>query len=384
MAGRGDDIRGLRGGPKRYGRQRARQRHRVLAHPVLAYLILALAILVSGAVNAAETCATPRDMGGFRTCADVDQAEKEGTMVLYSTSPETNSAALLAAFHKAFPRISPDYVRLQAGALYAKILAERRASVHPVDALQMSDMGLALDFQRRDGWMLYNSPEHAAYKSDQKSRPEGYWAWGTIGMVGIAYNATLVPADEAPKNWPDALDPRWTNSITVKTANAGVQHDTWYALRRLYGDEYWKKFASLKPKAFDSWVQQFGRCVDGQDMIIHSAGYSSYLQMKAKGAPLSFNFPPDGMPVDVSAIGIVADAPHPQAARLFMDWLLGVPGQTALVEEAYSYSAREDVHPPEGGVPISTMKLLYPEDWETFEKSHPAFVRDWKRITGMP
>jgi iron(III) transport system substrate-binding protein len=247
----------------------------------------------------------------------------------------------------------------------------------------MSDMGLVLNFQKRGGWMQYFSPELAAFKPEQKSQPEGYWTWGSIGMVGIAYNTNLVSAERAPKNWPDALDPQWTDSINVKTASAGVQHDAWYGLRRLYGDTYWQKFAALKPHAFDSAVQQFGRCVDGQDMIVHSAGYAYYLEMKAKGAPLAFNFPPDGMPVDVTGIGIVTDPPHPQAARLFMDWLLGVPGQTALVDEAYSYSLRPDVHPPAGGVALSSVKLLYPDDWETLEKSRPQFVRDWNRITGV-
>ena len=89
------------------------------------------------------------------------------------------------------------------------------------------------------------------------------------------------------------------------------------------------------------------------------------------------------MPVDVNGIGLVEGAPHPQAARLFMDWLLGVPGQTALVEEEFAYSARTDVHPPAGAVPIGSLKLLYPEDWNEFEKSHPQFVKDWNRITGI-
>ena len=89
------------------------------------------------------------------------------------------------------------------------------------------------------------------------------------------------------------------------------------------------------------------------------------------------------MPVDLSGIGIVADPPHPQAARLFVDWLLGVPGQTALVEEAFAYSACTDVHAPAGAAPLNSLKLLYPDDWDAFEKSHRQFLKDWNRITGV-
>jgi iron(III) transport system substrate-binding protein len=347
------------------------------------YAAAAVVMLLSGRASAAEPCASPRQMDGFKTCADVGQAEQEGAVVFYSTSAETNTVALLAAFHKAFPQISPSYVRLQAGALYTKLLSERQASAHLVDALQMSDMGLTVDFQKRGGWLQYQSPELAAFDPAQKSRPEGYWTWGSMEMMGISYNTNLLPADQAPKNWPDALDPRWTNTTNVKTANAGVQHGVWYELRQLYGDTYWQKFAALQPHAFDSVVQQFGRCIDGQDMIVHSAGYAYYLEMKAKGAPVGFVFPPDGLPVNVAGVGIVADPPHPQAARLFMDWLLGAPGQTALVAESYSYSLRHDVRPPAGGVPLSSVKLLYPDDWDAFEKSRAQFVRDWNRITGV-
>jgi iron(III) transport system substrate-binding protein len=345
--------------------------------------ILAALMLLALPARAADVCPNPHQMDGFKTCADPAAAEKEGTVVLYSTSPEANSATLLAAFHKAFPAIDAKYIRLQAGALYARLLAERQAGSHLVDALQLSDIGLVLDFQKRGGWLYYPSPEHAAFKPDQQSKPSGYWAWGSIGMAGIAYNTNLVTAADSPKNWPDVLDPRWTDSVTVKAATSGVQHDAWFMLRKLYGDSYWQKFAALKPLSFDSWVQQFGRVIDGQDMIVHTAGYAAYLQFKAKGAPLAFNFPPDGMPVDVNGIGLVEGAPHPQAARLFMDWLLGVPGQTALVEEEFAYSARTDVHPPAGAVPIGSLKLLYPEDWNEFEKSHPQFVKDWNRITGI-
>jgi iron(III) transport system substrate-binding protein len=348
------------------------------------FLAAMFLVMLTGSARAQDAaCPTPRQMDGFRTCADVAQAEQEGSLILYATSPETNTIQLLAAFHGAFPAISTGYIRLQAGSLYTKLMTERQARSYLVDLLQMSDMGLVLDLQKRGGWDRYVSPELDVFKPEYRSQPDGYWAWQQFSVSGLAYNVNLVSEAEAPKTWQDALDPKWADSITVKTSNAGAQHNGWYQLRRLYGDAYWETFALLKPRAFDSWVQQFGRVIDGQDRIVHTAGYSAYLELKAKGAPLGFSFPPDGSPVDPTAIGILGDAPHPQAARLFMDWMLGVPGQTALVAEAFSYSVRPDVGPPQGGVPLSQVKQLLPESWETFEASQRQFVRDWNRITGM-
>ena len=82
-------------------------------------------------------CASPRQMDGFQTCADVAKAEDEGAVVLYSTDPEIAQQTLLAAFHAAFPKIKASYLRLQAGALYAKLLAERQGRVYSADVLQI-------------------------------------------------------------------------------------------------------------------------------------------------------------------------------------------------------------------------------------------------------
>jgi iron(III) transport system substrate-binding protein len=346
-------------------------------------LAAAAALLLAPAAWADGVCEHPRQMDGFKTCANVEQAEKEGQFVLYSTDPESNMAQYLGAFHKMFPKIATNYVRLQAGALYAKVLAERQAHQYLADVMQITDMSFVLDFQKRNGYVSYVSPEMAAYKPEYKSNPEGLWTWGVIIVAGIAYNPNLVPADQAPKNWKDLLDPKWKDVINVKVSTSGLQHETWYLIRQIYGEDYWKKFAALNPRAFDSYVQQFDRTVNGQDKVISTAQYSGYLQFKAKGAPIAFVNPPEGLPADPGVYGILQSPPHPEAARLFMDWVLGVPGQKALAEATALYSPRADVPPPAGGIPITQMKILAPTDWDAFLKTHTEFVREWDKMTGL-
>jgi iron(III) transport system substrate-binding protein len=181
----------------------------------------------------ASACDNPRQMDGFKTCADVAKAEQEGGLVLYSPDPEENSAKLMEAFHQAFPKIETNFIRLQTGALYQKLMTERRAKVYQVDVLQLTDMGFVLDFQKRDGYVQYVSPEMSGYKSDYKSSPEGYWTWGAFIMSGLAYNPKLLKAEDAPKSWKDALDPRFSGVINAKTATSGLEHVTWYELHAL-------------------------------------------------------------------------------------------------------------------------------------------------------
>lgn len=345
------------------------------------YWAAVFAVMLTG--TSAFACENPRQMDRFKTCADVTKAESEGEVVVYSTDPEASSARVLAQFHAMFPQIKPTYLRLQAGALYAKLLAERQGNVYLADITQLSDMSFALDFQKRGGYMQYVSPELAAYKTDYESSPAGYWTWGALVLAAIAYNPNLVSADEAPKTWKDMLDPKWTDAISVKVTISGLQHVEWYMLRQLYGDEYWQNLVPLRPHSFDSYVQQFDRLVNGQDKVALTAQYAGFLSMKAKGAPVEFVIPPDGVISAPQPWGIVKEAPHPAAAQLFMDWFLGAPGQTANVAAQYVHSPRSDVAPPPGGVSINNFEILTPADWHAFEQTHAQYVREWNKLTGL-
>jgi iron(III) transport system substrate-binding protein len=327
--------------------------------------------------------AEPAEVQGIQTCADIAKAEAEGGVVVYATNPEAPAMKVFAEFNKRFPKIKVNYTRLQAGALYAKVSAERQAKTYTVDAMQLSDMGMVLDFQKKGGYVHYVSPELSAYKPEYKSKPEGLWTWGALGPAGIAYNPTVVPPDQAPKTWEEALDPKWTDGITVKVSNSGLQHVSWFELRRIYGADYWKKFGQLKPKAFDSYVQQYDRLVNQQDKIIHTAQYGGYLEWKAKGAPVAFVIPEAGMPATPESWGMVSDGPHPNAARLFMDWLLSEQGQKAISDNLYEHSARQGAAPPPGGEPLDKIKLLMPEDWAKFLTSRTEFAREWDKMTGL-
>ena len=342
----------------------------------------AMAAMCSSVAMAA-VCDNPKQMDGFKTCADVNEAEKEGALVLYSPDPEANQNDLLNSFMKAFPKIKATYLRLQTGALYTKLMAERQAHTYQPDVLTLTDMTFVLDFQKRGGWMLYNSPEYAALKPENKSKPEGYYMWGGVIVAGIAYNPTTLKPEDAPKSWKDLLKPAWKDTINVKVSDSGLQHQAWLAMKTIYGDSYWKQFGELNPRAFNWYVQQFDRTVSGQDQVICTAQYSGYLQFKAKGAPIAFVNPPEGVIAAPSVMGAVDQAPHTEAAKLFMDWFSGAPGQQAYVNATALYSVRTDVKPPAGGVPITDFKLLIPDDWDAFLKTHAAFVKEWNAMVGM-
>jgi len=333
--------------------------------------------------GAAAECPTPETVQGFATCADVKKATAEGKLVVYSPDVEQGTVKLLRAFETAFPAIKTQYVRLQTGALYSKLLAERQAGSHLVDVVNLSDIGLAMDFQKRSGYAQYRSPQLAAFEPRFKSKPEGYYTWGAVIMGGIAYNPNTIKGADIPKDWPDLNQSKWSGAVSVKSANSGLQYATWHQLKETLGDQYWKDFAALRPRAFDSYVQQFDRLVNGEDKFAHTAQYSGVLEFQQKGAPLAFVAPASGLPTSPEVWGVIKEAPNPQAARLFIDWFLSPVGQRAMADALFMHSARIDVDPPAKGIPLKDMKLLVPDDWDNYLQGRKAFIQEWGRMSGL-
>jgi len=348
-------------------------------------LLAAAPILGATRRAAAQSPARATKVLDFQTGADVAKAEQEGEVVYYSHDGEAGIAALLEGFRKDFPKIKTSYVRAQTGALYAKITAERSANRFGVDVLQLSDISPAIDFQKKGGYELHVSPEHAAYKPAYQSTPAGHFTWAGVTFAGIAYNRSKVKAEQAPKTWKDILSATHKDGISAKLSTSGMQHMQWYTLRKLYGGDFWQEFAKQRPKGFDSRAQLFDRLAKGDDRVCALAEYAGYTLFKEKGAEIDFVAPPDGLPATPALIGVVNRAPHPEAAKLFVDWALSNRGQSVYQTQTILLygSVRTDAPPMATGKKLADFKLLFPADWTDFQASHGAFVKEWNALMGL-
>jgi iron(III) transport system substrate-binding protein len=321
----------------------------------------------------------------FFTYADVAKAEQEGQLVFYCHENEAGTAAIMDGFHAAFPKIKTSYVRAQTGALYNKILSERSAGRFDVDVIQFSDLAPAVDFQKKGGYELYVSPEATAYKGEYLSMPVGYFFWTGVTFAGIAYNRVKVKAEEAPKTWKDLLDPRWRNAISCKISASGLQFVQWYTFTKLYGPGYWKEFAKQRPRAFDSRVQLFDRLAKGDDKVCALAEYAAHILYRDKGAEVDFVAPDDGLPATPLVVGMLDRAPHPQAARLFIDWAMSNRGQAFYQSNPNLIygSLRSDAPPMATGKRLRDFKLLFPADFADYMASQNTYNKEWNAMLGL-
>ena len=321
----------------------------------------------------------------FTTGADIAKAEQEGEFLFYTHDSEPAAAGIIDAFGKDFPKIKGKYIRAQNGSLFSRTLAERSAGRFTVDVIQFSEPATAIDFQKRGGYSRYVSPQSEFYAPEHLSNPVGDYFWIGVTFAGIAYNTDKVKPADAPKTWKDILNPLWLNGVNVKQSNSGMQFVQWYELRKLYGDSFWKDFAKLRPRGFDSRVQLFDRLAKGDDKICALAEYTGYLLHKEKGAPIAFVAPADGLPAAPLVNGIADKAPHPEAARLFLDWLMSNRGQSHYQNNPYLYygSLRKDAAPMPGGTRLKDFKLLSPTDMDAYMATRDAFNKEWNGMLGL-
>jgi iron(III) transport system substrate-binding protein len=350
-----------------------------------AVLTSAAALAAVPRTASAQPAKQPTKVLDFMTAADMDKVKQEGAFVFYCHENEAGTAAIAEGFGKDFPQVKTSYVRAQTGALYNKITSERAAGRFDVDVMQLSDLAPALDFQKKGGYATYHSPEAAGYKPEHLSNPAGSFFWTGVTFGGLAYSTAKVKAEEAPKSWKDLLDPKWRNAMSCKISSSGLQFVQWYELRKLYGDEYWKEFAKQRPRGFDSRVQLFDRLAKGDDKVCALAEYAAYVLYKQKGAELEFVAPEDGLPATPLLVGIVDKAPHPETAKLFVDWAMSNRGQAFYQNNPNLIygSLRQDAPPMPTGKRLSDFKLLTPTDYADYLGSRDKFTKDWNGMLGL-
>jgi iron(III) transport system substrate-binding protein len=334
---------------------------------------------------AAQGARQPTKVLDFLTYADVAKAEQEGAFVFYCHENEAGTAAIAEGFGKDFPKIKASYVRAQTGALYNKILSERSAGRFEVDVVQLSDIAPAVDFEKRGGFELYVSPSNDAYRQEYRSATAGAYFWTGVTFGGLAYNKTKVKAEEAPKTYKDILNPRWRNKMSCKISASGIQYVQWYLLRQIYGNDFWKEYAKQRPRAFDSRVQLFDRLAKGDDEITSMAEYSAYVLYKSRGADVEFVAPPEGLIATPLVVGAVSKAPHPECAKLFVDWAMSERGQKFYQDQPNLYygSVRDNPPPMPTGQKLSEYKLIFPTDWDDYGKQREVFNKEWNAMFGL-
>src|SRR4030095_1887063 len=153
------------------------------------------------------------------------------------------------------------------------------------------------------------------------------------GLVVITYNTTVVPEAQAPRKWTDLADPRWKGEVSIGHPGFSGYVGTWVVeMKKLYGWDYFKKLELNKPRIGRS-INDTVTMLNAKESAVAAGPSATTLISKDKGNPLALVYPEDGAILMISASGIVKNAPAPNAAKLFIEYLLSRGGNEVLVSQ---------------------------------------------------
>jgi iron(III) transport system substrate-binding protein len=289
----------------------------------------------------------------------VAAATKEGTVVFYTSIELLTAEKIGEAFEKAYPGIKVQVERNGAERIFQRLMQERGANIHTADVVEASDMTALLGWKEQ-GWLAPFLPVDVAksWPADQKD-PDGCYATERFTLAPILYNTKMIKAEEAPKTYADLLDPKWTGKIVkAHPGYSGTIMTVTFEIARDIGWDFFKKLGQQHVMQVQSAADPPKRVAQGERPIAADDGEYLPLQMIDKGAPLAIVYPTEGTPSIPGGAGVMIDAPHPNAARLFDLYLFSKEGQTLLVEMGGIRSFHPDAPAPKGAKPLSEIKIM--------------------------
>jgi iron(III) transport system substrate-binding protein len=224
--------------------------------------------------------------------------------------------------------------------LLAKVLTEFKAKKLAADVLQTVEFSMYI-FSRNNVLARYAPESNSLYPKDFKD--DGYWTTVYYNPYVAGYNTKLVTARLVPKTYEDLLDPKWKGKLMME----GTKADWFAGMLQIMGQErglrYMRELAAQQPVPREGHELLAQLVAAGEGAIDINIPASSVDRMKERGAPIEWVALGSAPSIMVGA-GLSAQAAHPNAAKLFIDFLLSREGQK-LQQRFGRLVAREDLAP---------------------------------------
>jgi ABC-type Fe3+ transport system substrate-binding protein len=314
----------------------------------------------------------------------IDAAKKEGSVTWYTVQIVDQIVRPLAdAFEQKYG-IKVDYVRANTSAIALRITNEA-ASGHVL--CDVFDGATTAPVLKRRHLVLQWLPDAAKTFPAEEVDKEGYWIALYLSVLTGAVNTDLVPPGAEPKSWEDFLDPKWQGKIAWSSENGNTAGAGFVGLvTREYGETkgraYLQELAQQKLAAMPvSNRETLDQVISGEYPIGLQVNNHSAFLSASKGAPVNW-LPINPANVSLVTASVVAGAPHPDAAKLFLDFIVSDEGQAIYRDEGY---------PPANPNMQIKYKALIP-DGQTFrglfftpeevDEGLPVWFKEFKDIFG--
>lgn len=255
----------------------------------------------------------------------IDAGKKEGSLVLYTALVGQPSTKQIAdAFTKQYG-ISVEVLEARASEIRERVRVEQAAGRFAADVMFTSEgQTLLYDTEDKSVDPLPVTPNSQKIKDRFKIKVP--MASVMTIPYGIMINTGLVkPADE-PKSWKDIADPKWQGKILSDDPRAiGAGYLWFFSTYDRIGEDYVKKVASQKLSFTRDQRESQRRTARGEYSIYMPVILTDFSDLK--GLPVKFIIPEEGVPYVLYGNVLLKKAPHPNAAKLYLDFLQGPVAQ---------------------------------------------------------
>jgi iron(III) transport system substrate-binding protein len=279
-------------------------------------------------------------------------------------------------FEQKYPFIKTETLRLGTDQLLTKIQTEARAGAFRADVIEIP--GILGQVLKQDGLLeKYISPESKAYPASMKD-PDGTWTSFFINTHVTVYNTNLVKKQEVPKTFEDFINPRSKGKIAFRDND----FDNFGMMLKVMGREKGLNFMRRLAAQGVDLRSSFAGAVQGISAGEIPIGMNLYgthtEEFKKKNAPVDWA-PMEFVLASIEPLGVGARAPNPNAARLFVEYVLSYEGQK-IVRDNFRVTARSDIPPLVKKLDMKRLRTFFVNP--KIAARYGEFQKDYQEIFG--
>jgi len=293
------------------------------------YLLLALAGVAQAQDGKGVLAGLAVYEGADRDQRLLEGARREGFLSLYTSFPPEDVATLNAAFEKKYG-VKARAWRAASEKVLQRVVAEAQAGRDEVDLVDSNSVPLEL--LRRQGLLQAVRSPHQAELIPAAVPAHREWAWARLSVFVQAYNTRLVKKSDLPASYADLLDPRWKGKLGIEASDEDWFAEVVQALGEEKGLRLFRDLAAKNGLSVRRGHSLLAQMVASGEVPFALTVYNfTAEQLKGQGAPLEwFTLAP--AVAHGNGFAVLRRAPHPHAALLYYDFMIGEEGQRILAE----------------------------------------------------
>ena len=256
----------------------------------------------------------------------VQEAKREGLLVLYTSLAPTESTPLGQAFEKKYG-IKVEIWRAVSEKIVQRVVTEGRAKRHAFDVVETNAPELEA-LARENLLGAFHSPYFADLPPFALP-PHRQWAADRMTIYGVAYNTNVIKREDLPKTYEGFLDAKWKGKIGVEATDGDWMSTVLKAMGNERGTAFMRRLADMRPDVRKGHILLAELVSAGEVPVGLTIYQSNATTLKRRGGPIDW-VALDPVITRPQAIGVAKHALHPHAALLFADFVLSPDGQALL------------------------------------------------------